>query len=72
VLTPHLAKKMFDETGCDGIIVARGALGRPWMARDIIDYMEGKNITPINMAERKAALKKHLLYLENKKKLKIQ
>jgi len=30
-LTPELIKKMFDETGCDGVAVARGALGNPWI-----------------------------------------
>lgn len=29
------AKKMIDETGCDGIAVARGALGNPWIFREI-------------------------------------
>ena len=29
------AKKMFDETGCDGILVARGALGNPWIFKEI-------------------------------------
>lgn len=70
VLTPQLAKKMFDETNCDGIIVARGALGRPWMPKDITDYMEGRKLTPINMKERKTALKKHLIYFRKHKEVK--
>ncbi|MDD4183316.1 MAG: tRNA dihydrouridine synthase DusB [Candidatus Omnitrophica bacterium] len=70
VLTPHLAKKMFDETNCDGILVARGALGRPWMARDIMDYMEGKSTAAINMTERKTALKRHLVYFRKYKEVK--
>lgn len=32
------AKKMLDETGADGILVARGALGRPWIFQDIDAY----------------------------------
>ncbi|HQP91581.1 MAG TPA: tRNA-dihydrouridine synthase, partial [Candidatus Omnitrophota bacterium] len=32
------AKKMFDETGCDGILVARGALGNPWIFKEIDQY----------------------------------
>ncbi|MFA5337832.1 MAG: tRNA dihydrouridine synthase DusB [Candidatus Omnitrophota bacterium] len=64
ILTPHLAKKMFDETGCDGILVARGALGRPWMLKDIANYMEGKAVTAVSMEKRKTALKKHLSLLE--------
>lgn len=31
IFSSSLAKKMFDETGCDGILVARGALGNPWI-----------------------------------------
>lgn len=31
VLSPRMAKKMFDETGCDGVVVARGAMGNPWI-----------------------------------------
>ena len=30
-LTPVLIKKMFDETGCDSVAIARGALGNPWI-----------------------------------------
>lgn len=70
VLSPQLAKKMFDETNCDGILVARGAQGRPWMLKDITDYMEGKKIIVVSMEERKAALKKHLAYLEKYKEVK--
>jgi tRNA-dihydrouridine synthase B len=30
-LTPHLITRLFQETGCDGVAVARGALGNPWI-----------------------------------------
>ena len=33
------AKRMFDETGCDGIMVARGAQGNPWIFKEIISYL---------------------------------
>lgn len=32
--------KMFEETGCDGIMVARGAQGNPWLFRDLKVYGE--------------------------------
>jgi len=44
ILNPMLAGKMFDETGCDGILVARGALGNPWIFREITAMREGKKI----------------------------
>ena len=40
ILNAGLAKKMFDETGCDAVTVARGALGNPWIFREIKEYIE--------------------------------
>jgi nifR3 family TIM-barrel protein len=39
-LSPQLVKKLFDETGCDGVAIARGALGNPWIFRDAQQFME--------------------------------
>jgi tRNA-dihydrouridine synthase B len=35
ILSAPLAQKMFKETGCDGIAVARGALGNPWIFKEV-------------------------------------
>ena len=40
VFTPEDAKRMVEETGCDGIMVARGAKGNPWIFREIAEYLE--------------------------------
>lgn len=40
ILSAQLVKKMFEETRCDGILVARGALGNPWIFREIKDFIE--------------------------------
>lgn len=39
-LSPELIRKMFDETGCDGVVVARGALGNPWILRETTELLE--------------------------------
>ncbi|MFA5164502.1 MAG: tRNA dihydrouridine synthase DusB [Candidatus Omnitrophota bacterium] len=39
VLSGPQAKKMFDETGCDGILIARGGLGNPWIFAEIEEYL---------------------------------
>lgn len=44
VLSGPLAKKMFDETGCDGILIARGGLGNPWIFREIDAYLKDGTI----------------------------
>jgi nifR3 family TIM-barrel protein len=35
------ALRMMRETGCDGVIVGRGCLGRPWLFRDLADVFNG-------------------------------
>jgi len=65
ILNPVMAKKMLDETGCDGILVARGALGNPWIFRDIENYLKkGKILKRPTLTAKKKVLKKHLAYIE--------
>lgn len=40
VFTPEDAKRLIEETGVDGIMVARGARGNPWLFRQIKEYLE--------------------------------
>lgn len=44
VFSPVLAKRMLDETGCDGLLVARGALGNPWIFKEIKEFLKNKKI----------------------------
>jgi len=37
-------KKMFDETGCDGVAVARGAIGNPWIFKETAQFLKGGTI----------------------------
>ncbi|MDP4103928.1 MAG: tRNA dihydrouridine synthase DusB [Bacillota bacterium] len=40
VQTPQDAKRMLDETGCDGVMIGRAALGNPWMIYRTVQYLE--------------------------------
>jgi nifR3 family TIM-barrel protein len=65
IFDPVMAKKMLDETGCDGILVARGALGNPWIFRAIEDYLkDGRIAKAPTLEQKKAILKRHLTYIK--------
>jgi nifR3 family TIM-barrel protein len=36
------ALRMMRGTGCDGVVVGRGCLGRPWLFRDLADVFDGR------------------------------
>jgi nifR3 family TIM-barrel protein len=38
----HDALRMMRQTGCDGVIVGRGCLGRPWLFRELAAVFDGK------------------------------
>ena len=68
VFSPELAKKMFDETACDGVLVARGAMGNPWIFKRIEEYLKTGEILPEpTSSERKEMCKKHITYMEKYK-----
>ena len=51
VFTPEDAKRMKEETGCDGSMVARGAKGNPWLFKRILHYLETGELLPPPTAE---------------------
>jgi tRNA-dihydrouridine synthase B len=40
IITPQAAKKMFDETGCAGVSIGRGAFYDPWIFKRTLEYLE--------------------------------
>jgi len=63
-----MAKKMVDETGCDGILVARGACGNPWIFKNIENYLKkGAEPKEISLKIKKKVLKKHLKLMDKYK-----
>jgi nifR3 family TIM-barrel protein len=53
VQTPQDAKRMLEETGCDGVMIGRAALGNPWMIYRTVQYLEtGKLIGDPSVQEK--------------------
>lgn len=46
-------------SGCDGVLIARGALGNPWFFRQAEEALAGKTPTPISAEERIRVVKQH-------------
>lgn len=55
------AKKMLDITGCDGLMIGRGAQGNPWIFAEISEYLKtGIIIAPPTIEERVQKALEHL------------
>jgi len=67
IFNHFLAKKMIDETGCDGILIARGSLGNPWIFKDV---EMGRASTP-HLSEKIKTLKEHLDLIEKYSEMKV-
>lgn len=52
IYTAADALSMMAETGCDGVMIARGAMGNPWVFSEICAALDGRDYTPPPMAEK--------------------
>jgi nifR3 family TIM-barrel protein len=54
------AVRMMAETGCDGVVVGRGCLGRPWLFRDLADALAGRPLqAPPTLEEVARMMRRH-------------
>lgn len=56
------AKRMFEHTGCDAVLISRGTLGQPWIAEDIIRLLSGLPAIERNFEHCRQALYEHFLH----------
>ncbi|CCO08688.1 tRNA dihydrouridine synthase DusB [Desulforamulus hydrothermalis] len=68
IWAPRDAMRMLQETGCDGIMVGRAAMGNPWIFRDIVHFLAtGEELPPPTTEERINTALRHLaLMVESK------
>jgi nifR3 family TIM-barrel protein len=54
------AKRMLDETGCDAVMIARGARGNPWIFREVAHFLEtGEELPRPSIEEVKEMILRH-------------
>jgi tRNA-dihydrouridine synthase B len=61
ITEPETAKLMFDHYGVDGVMIGRGAIGRPWIFKEIKYYLQyEEKIIPATIREKVDLAKLHL------------
>ncbi len=60
LFTARDIKAMFEQTGCDGVMVARGVLGNPWIFSEALALLSGRGPAPVAPAERLATAERHM------------
>ncbi len=61
IVTPQSAKKMFDETGCAGVSIGRGAFYDPWIFKRTLHLLQTGELLPEeSFSERVRVLCRHL------------
>jgi tRNA-dihydrouridine synthase B len=60
IFTSQDVLDMFSQTGCDGVMIARGAMGNPWIFREATERLAGKTPSGPSREERHATALAHL------------
>ncbi len=61
ICSPLDAEKMFEYTGCDMVMVGRGAMGNPWIFEEINAYLKNGTLLPrVSIEERMKTMLSHI------------
>jgi tRNA-dihydrouridine synthase B len=56
ITKPEQVKEMFDQTGCDAVMIGRGAINKPWIFKQAKEYLKTGEIPPEPSLEKKIDL----------------
>ena len=71
IKSPEDAKRMLEETKCDAVMIRRGVLGNPWLMKNIVNYLDGKEVIDVSIVDRIDMCLKHLKLLDSLKNEKL-
>ncbi|MDE6296813.1 MAG: tRNA dihydrouridine synthase DusB [Muribaculaceae bacterium] len=57
---PQGAKEAFDKFGVDAVMIGRGAIGAPWIFKEVTDYLRTGIVTPLSNQEKMDILKRQI------------
>ena len=60
VKSPEDAKRLLEQTKCNGIMIGRGALGSPWIFEQVKTYLQDGTIRKISNKEKLETILKHI------------
>lgn len=64
ITTPEHVKAMFKQTGCDSVMIGRGAIGNPWIFQQVKNYLQTKQYEEIMAYQKIDMILKHYYLLE--------
>ena len=61
IVNEESAKRMFEQTGVDGIMIGRASIGNPWIFKKILHYLQtGETLEEITNKEKLETIIKHI------------
>ncbi|MFZ5595681.1 MAG: tRNA dihydrouridine synthase DusB [Bacillota bacterium] len=64
IRSPGDARRMLEETGCDGVMIGRAAMGNPWIFTEVVYHLEkGGLLPPPTVSDRVKTALRHLQML---------